>query len=279
MDKGETYFAASDWDNAFEMYQKALKKDPNFYEAALYSGDAMMQKNEFDKAEIWYQKAIAINPNRETAYRYSATPLMKQRKFDEARLRYIEAYITEPYNSRAMGGLKQWSEVTGVEIGHPPIDIPANVSANTNGDTNITLGLGDKSDDGSFAWMAYGLSRAGWQSNKEGLSDKFKMAYPNETKYRHSLAEEYEALKLTVTTLKARMSEKDSPVKKLNPQLALLIKLYDEGLLESYILFVLKDEGIMRDHVPYLKQNREKLRQYVLGYVVGKPAVVQKGVS
>lgn len=280
MDKGEMYFASGDWDNAFLMYQEALKKDPNYYEAALYSGDAMMQKNEFEKAEIWYQKAIAIDPNRETAYRYSATPLMKQRKFDEARLRYVEAYITEPYNSRAMGGLKQWSEATGVEIGHPFIDIPANVSVDTKGDTNITLGLGDKSDDGSFAWMAYGLARAGWQSNKNGLSDNFKKAYPNETAYRHSLAEEYEALKTTVTTLKARMSEKDNPVKKLNPQLALLIKLYDEGLLESYILFALKDEGIMRDHAAYLKQNREKLRQYVLAYVAAKPApATQKGVS
>jgi tetratricopeptide (TPR) repeat protein len=280
MDKGEMYFADGDWDNAFLMYQQALKKNPKFYEAALYSGDAMLQKNEFDKAEMWYQKAIAIDPNRETAYRYSATPFMKQRKFDEARLRYIEAYITEPYNSRAMGGLKQWSEVTGVEIGHPLIDIPASVNANTNGDTNITLGLGDKSDDGSFAWMAYGLARAGWQSNKNGLSDSFKKAYPNETTYRHSLAEEYEALKLTVTTLKARMSEKDNPVKKLNPQLALLIEIYDAGLLEPYILLAMKDQGIMRDHAEYLKQGREKLRQYVLSYVAGKPApTTLKGVS
>jgi len=273
MVKGERYFGTKDYDKAFEMYQKALKKDPNLYEAALWSGDAMLQKGEFDKAETWYQKAIQINPLRETAYRYSATPLMKQQKYDAARERYVEAYITEPYNARALGGLKQWSDVTGIEIGHPRIDVPATVGKSTSGNTSITLGIGDRDDDGSFAWTAYSLARASWQDGKNGLSDNFKKAYPNETVYRHSLAEEYEALKLTVTTLKARMSEKDNPVKKLDSQLAKLVEIYDAGLLESYILLAMKDEGIVQDHPVYLKQNRDKLRQYVFRYVFSKPTV------
>lgn len=274
MNRGESYFAAKDYDNAFLMYQEALKKDSNLYEAALWSGDAMLQKGEFDKAETWYQRAIQIDPKRETAYRYSATPLMKQKKYDQARERYVEAYITEPYNSRALGGLQQWSEVTGIEIGHPLIDIPASVAKSSNGDTNITLGIGDKTDDtdGSFAWMAYGIARASWQNGKNGdLSDSFKKAYPNETRYRHSLAEEFDALKLTVTTLKARMKDKDNPVKKLNQQLATLVEMYDAGLLESYILLAMKDEGIIQDHPAYLKQNRDKLRQYVFKYVFARP--------
>ncbi len=269
MYKGEGFFADGEYDKAFDMYQKALKKDPTIYEAALYSGDVFLQKGEFEKAETWYQKAIVINPNRETAYRYSATPLMKQKKYEQARDRYIEAYITEPYNSRAQGGLKQWAEVTGAEVGHPIIDIPANVSTSKSGDVNLTLGTIDKSDDGSFAWMTYGLTRALWQSNKDGLSDSFKKAYPAESKYRHSLAEEFDSLKLTVSTLKQRMNAKDNPVKKLNPQLATLVKLHDEGLLESYILLALKDEEIVKDYPEYLKQNRDKLRKYVVKYVVG----------
>jgi tetratricopeptide (TPR) repeat protein len=271
MNKGEKCFAARDFDNAFLMYQEALKKEPKLYEAALWSGDVMLQKMDFDKAETWYQKAIQIDPKRETAYRYSATPLMRQKKFDEARLRYVEAYITEPYNRLALGGLQQWSKVTGIEIGHPLIDVPATVGKSADGNTQITLGANDKSDDGSFAWAAYGLARATWQDGESGLSDNFKKAYPNEKIYRHSLAEEYDALKLAVTTLKARMKEKDNPVKKLNPQLATLIKIYDEGLLEAYILLAMKDEGIAMDHPTYLQQNRDKLREYVLKYVFARP--------
>lgn len=272
LNKGVKCFAALELDSAFQMYQEALKKDPNLYEAALWSGDAMLRKGDFDQAETWYQKAIQLNPKRETAYRSSAAPLMKQKKFDEARLRYIEAYITEPYNPLALGGMMQWSELTGIEVGHPLIDVPA-VVGQKDGGANLAPGSGDKSDDGSFAWTAYNLTRASWQNGKNGLSENFKKAYPNEKSYRHSLAEEYEALKMTVDALKTRMADKDNPVKKLHPQLAALVEIHDAGLLEAYILLAMKNEGIVQDHPAYLRQNREKLRQYVLRYVFARPVV------
>jgi tetratricopeptide (TPR) repeat protein len=268
MNEAESAFTKGKIDEALALYQKALKLDPTIYQAALFSGDMYMRKDDFANAEVWYQKAISINPNIETAYRYSATPLMKQKKYDQARDRYIEAYIVEPFNRFSAIGLGQWAEATGNTLGHPRIDIPASVGKSENGNNKITLGVGDKTDDGSFAWTMYGLSRAAWQSGKTGLSDKFKGTYPKETVYRHSLAEEFEALKMVVITLKARMSEKDNPVKKLHPQLEMLIKIYDSGLLEPYILLANADEGIAQDYEKYLANNREKLRQYVLKYAI-----------
>jgi hypothetical protein len=47
-----------------------------------------------------------------------------------------------------------------------------------------------------------------------------------------------------------------------------LIELYDKGLLEPYILLAIPDAGIAKDHVAYLEKNRDKLRQYVMEYVV-----------
>ncbi len=275
MVRGETFFAQKQYEKAFEMYEKALKKDSELYEAALFSGDAFLQigksfennpskqKENFDKAETWYQKAIIINPNRETAYRYSATPLMLLKQYDKARDRYIEAYITEPYNERALGGLKQWAEVTGTQIGHPVIEIPADVTSTGNGNTNITLGMSDNDDDGSIAWTAYALNRATWQTGKDGLSEKFKNAYPNEKTYRRSLAEEFDSMRSAVAVLK------EKPVKKLSSDLATLVKLHDDGMLESYILLAVRDKEIARDQAAYLKQNRQKMRQYVVKYVVG----------
>jgi tetratricopeptide (TPR) repeat protein len=268
MQKGEAAFASGKMDQAFGYYQAALALDPKNYYAALFSGDVCVQSGKFSDAEIWYQKAIAIDPNIETAYRYSATPLMTQQKFDAARDRYIEAYIREPYNRLAIGGLVQWGQATNTKLAHPKIDIPASVGTSANGDINITLGMGDKDDDGSFAWTAYGMSRALWQSGKEGLSDNFKKAYPTEKTYRHSLAEEFDALKMTVAIIKERMADKKSKIKKLNPQLETLAKLYDAGLLEAYILMARPDEGIAQDHAAYLKSNPEKLRRYVVEYVL-----------
>lgn len=268
MQEAESFFAQGKMDEALKKYQKAFQIDPKLYYAALYSGDVYVQKNDFTNAEIWYQKAIQVDPTRETAYRYSATPLMKQKKYDEARDRYVEAYITEPFNNLAIGGMNQWAQVTGAKLGHPKIDIPASVKTGDNGNVNITLGMGDDNGDGSFAWTAYGLARATWQTSKSGLGEDFKKAYPNEKVYRHSLAEEYAALKTTVIVLKESQNSKEKSIKKLNPQLEKLVKLHDDGLLEPYILLAMADKGIYQDYAPYLKQNRDKMRRYVVEYVL-----------
>ena len=60
----------------------------------------------------------------------------------------------------------------------------------------------------------------------------------------------------------------DKRTKSLNPSLAKLKKLDDDGLLEAYILMARPDEGIAQDHAAFLKQNRDKLRRYVMQYVI-----------
>ena len=260
MEEGEALFSQGKPDEAFKKYQEALELDPKLYHAALFSGDIFMQKGDFAKAEIWYQKAIAIDPNKETAYRYSATPLMKQRKTDEARDRYIEAFITEPYNRFARGGLVQWAQATGTQLAHPDISVPTNITFDEKGDAKINLDasalLGGK-DDGSIAWISYGATRSTWHK------EKFAKTFPNEKTYRHSLAEEAEALRSVLS-----VASGDKKDKKLNPSLTRLKKLDDEGLLEAYILLARPDDGIAQDHPAYLKENRDKLRRYVAQYVV-----------
>ena len=116
--------------------------------------------------------------------------------------------------------------------------------------------LGGK-DDGSSAWIVYGGTRSTWHK------EKFAKAFPGEKTYRHSLAEEADALRSVIT-----LATSDKKTKTLSPSLAKLKKLNDEGLLEAYILLALPDEGISQDHPAYLKQNRDKLRRYMVEYVV-----------
>src|SRR6266566_378890 len=260
MTEAEAFFAQGKLDQALSSYQKALELDPKLYHAALFAGDVFIQKEDFAQADIWYQRAIAIDPNRETAYRYSATPLMKQGKTELARDRYIEAFITEPYNKFARAGLVQWAQITKTSLAHPVIDIPTDVTFDEKGNANINLNanalLGGK-DDGSFAWISYGATRSAWRK------EKFAKRFPQEPIYRHSLAEEVDALRSVIT-----LATVDKKVKNLSPSLAKLKKLNDEGLLEAYILLAHADEGISKDHPAYLQANREKLRRYVIEYVV-----------
>lgn len=260
MGQAEALFSQGKLDEALKAYQKALALDPTLYHAALFCGDVFMQKEDFAQAEVWYQKAIAINPNKETAYRYSATPLMKQHKYDKARDRYVEAYISEPYNRFSGAGLMQWAQVTKATIAHPQIDIPTSVAFDEKGDAKINLDatalLGGK-DDGSFAWISYGGTRSIWHK------EKFAKTFPSEKTYRHSLPEEADALRSVISIATA-----DKKTKTLSPSLVKLKRLNDEGLLEAYILMARPDQGIAQDHPAYLRSNRDKLRRYVVAYVL-----------
>jgi len=260
MTRAESSFSQGKFDDALKDYKRALELDPKLYHAALFCGDVFMEKGDYNQAEFWFQKAITIDPDRETAYRYSATPLMKQGKTSEARDRYIEAFIVEPYNNFASAGLVQWGQATNTNLAHPDIDIPTDVTFDEKGDAKINLDAGamlSRKDDGSFAWISYGATRSTWHK------ELFTKTFPNEKSYRHSLPEEAEALRSVVALATA-----DEKVKKLSPSLEKLKKLNDEGLLEAYILLARPDEGISRDHPAYLKQNRDKLRRYMISYVV-----------
>ena len=260
MNQAEILFSQGNLDQALASYQKALQLDPKLYDAALFTGDVYTQKGDFAQAEVWYQKAIAIDPYREIAYRYSATPLMKQHKYDQARDRYVESFITEPYGRFGVAGLTQWAQATKATLSNPRIDNPSRVTFNEKGEVNITLensALADSKDDGSFAWIAYGGTRSLWHK------EKFARAFPDEKSYRHSLPEETEALRAVLSAATVGKG-----VSHLSPSLATLKKLNDAGLLEAYILLAIADDGIAKDYPAYLRTNRDKLRRYVLEYVI-----------
>ncbi len=262
MREGEAAFSRGDFNKALAAYGRALKADPKLYEAALFTGDVYYKSEQPDKAGAAFAQAIAIDPDRETAYRYWGDVLMKQGKTTEARDKFIEAYIAAPYNRLAQAGFVQWANQNGVKLAHPNIVVPTNVSSPEKGKINITLdpSMLGKSDTGTAAWMMYGLTRSLW------ISEKFAKAYPNEKAYRHSLAEEADALRMVIESVKTQ--KKDKRAKTLDPSLAALSKLNDDGLLEAYILIARPDAGIAQDYAAYRRANRDKLRRYVTEYVL-----------
>jgi tetratricopeptide (TPR) repeat protein len=264
MREGEAAFAKGNFDAALAAYQRALEQDPKLYEAALFAGDTYFKKGQAFKASEWYERAINIAPDRETAYRYSASPLMEAGKLEEARARYIEAIIAEPFNRLAWAGIARWAEAARVELSHPKIDVPTNLTTLEGNKTTMEIDpkmlLGK--DDGAAAWLVYGLTRASWAKGK------FAKEFPAEKEYRHTLREEAEALGAVVASVKAQT--KDQKIKTLDPSLARLVKLQEEGLLEAYILFARVDAGIAPDYFEYRKTNRDKLRRYLKEYVTAK---------
>jgi len=260
MREGEEAFASGNLPKALEMYKRALVLEPKLYEAALFIGDVYFKSADHANAAEWYGRAIAMEPDRETAYRYWGDSLMKQGRLTEAGDKFVEAYLAEPYSRLTRAGFLNWGEKAHIELAHPRVDVPTNVTSKDK-DTTITLDpnvLAKNDKTGApAAWMAYGIIRASWQT-------EFAKQYPNEKTYRHSLKEEAAALRGALEALK---NQKLDP-KNVDPSLQTLQKLDKEGLLECFVLLALPDAGIAQDFADYRKANLEKLRRYVKDYVL-----------
>ena len=264
MREGEAAFAKKDFGQAIEMYQLALLLDPKLYEAALFTGDVYYATAEQKKAGEWFGRAAAINPDRETAYRYWGDSLLKQGRVTEAGDKFVEAYLAEPYDRLTRSAFLNWGEKVHVQLNHPAVEIPTNVTSQKPGEVTInldpnTLKKEDKSGAGA-AWLLYGLIRGGW------ATANFPKQYPNEKKYRHSLKEEADALRAAIKSYEEQ--QKKNGKSATDPSLDTLVKLEREGFLESFILLALPDEGIAQDYPEYRRTNLETLRRYVKQYVL-----------
>ncbi len=121
--------------------------------------------------------------------------------------------------------------------------------------------MGGKGDaDGTSSWFTYTLSKAVWHG------DRFKKEFPNEKDYRHSLAEEVDGYQMVITQVRAGLQSKK--ITKLDPALANLLKLSDEGLLGPFVLISKADPGIAQDYPAFRDAHREKITPYINEWII-----------
>lgn len=269
MQEGEAAFVKGDFAGAISAYNRALALDPDVYDAALYMGDVYFKQGDHPRAGEWFLRAIQIDPNRETAYRYWGDDLVAQGRLSEAKDKFINAVVAQPYLQISWMGLSQWAPKQKMTLGHPRIEPLGKVEdkgkdEKGRGQTTITLDPSmfdtKKKKDGSDAWFIYTLSQALWHG------EKFQKEFPNEKEYRHSLAEEVDGFQKVVGQVKEGVKKKE--IKELNPELATLVKLADEGLLEAFVLISRVDQGIAKDYAGYRDAHREKIRQYISEWII-----------
>jgi tetratricopeptide (TPR) repeat protein len=206
MRAAEAAFSRRDFDEAIRNYTKVLEYDPKNYSAALFIGDTYFAEKDWAKAGEWYQKAIDLDPNKETAHRYYADMLLKNGEIEKSRTRFIQGVVAEPYNPITWRALQGWATTNKLQLKRAHVDTPNNVSQN--GEKNITITMDPKGpEETSSIWLMYGLTKATWHG------DEFKKHFPAEKQYRHSLAEEADAL-TTAATVWAEGNESDKKKKK-----------------------------------------------------------------
>ena len=232
-------------------------------------GKAAFARNDMPKAIEWFARAASLSPDREAAYRCWGDSLMKQGRVNEAGEKFVEAYIAEPYSRLARVAFINWASKTQINLAHPEIEVPANVTPGDQSNTSITIDPNafKKDDKSGSAWMVYGFTRASWAQTE------FAKNYPDEKKYRHSLKEEAAAMRSAIRVLDEKKIKNPNAIDK---SLLMIMKLDKEGLLESFILLGLPDEGIVKDFVAYRRTNVENLRRYVKTYVLNGGSAPQK---
>ncbi len=247
---GEAAFSKREFEEALKQYAKALELEPTNYPAVLFTANTYDRQNNFAKAAEWYERAMKLDPNIETAYRYYADMLAKQGEMAKARAMLIQAAVAEPYNKIVWREIRAWATInnTAFTLVYAPIPSP-------------------KKDDHSpiaSAWRAYHSTKEAWTNGP-----KFHQHFPLEPTYRHSLAEESEALTATINVLEKLKGDKKTADLVAKDEVAgLLIRLRQASALEPYVLFSLGDDGIAKDYKSYRAQNRAKLEEYMDKFVM-----------
>jgi hypothetical protein len=144
------------------------------------------------------------------------------------------------------------------------VHIETGSKATPNGEnkTTITIDPNQPADLGAV-WLAYGGTKVLWYQGR------FKKEFPQETQYRHSLAEETDALTTAAAKVAEELDGKStvSPIAK-SANIQLLMRLYHEQMIEPYILLNAADQGIAQDYPGYREKNRAKLQEYLGKFVV-----------
>ena len=250
MDAGEAAFARRDFAAARTAYAKALELEPTNYSAALFTANTYDRENDFARASQWYERTMRLDPDIETAFRYYADMLARQGKMAGARSMLIRAAVAEPYNKIVWREIRAWALINNTAFKLVYLPIPIDASG--------------QPPQLSAAWRAYHAAIAEWRKG-----GKFQKQFPQEAVYRHSLAEESEALTAAAMVLQAlKQDEKSAELLADNTVAGLLLKLHAAGLIDPYVLFSLGDDGIARDYKAYRAANRTKLEEYMDEFVM-----------
>jgi tetratricopeptide (TPR) repeat protein len=236
----EAAFAKGDYDSALVSYTAMAAADPKSYQAPLFVGDMYFRKHDTAQAGEWFQKAILIDPNIETAYRYWGDTLFAAGQKDQALEKFIDAVVAEPYNRRSWVGLTQWAQRTGATLKGPNVPLPKTPPSNDS------------------PWLVYQTTRTLWKDKK------FAETFPAEKQYRHTLAEEADALNCVLASFKAQ----NTPTDKLDPSLHDLVQLSKDGMIEPFIFFGAADQDLIRDYPDYRANHRDLLHAYIEKYLV-----------
>jgi tetratricopeptide (TPR) repeat protein len=269
--QAQVAFNNNDFSNALTLYSEASAQDPLWYDPLLFAGDVYFRQGRQPEAAQMFAKAIAIDPDRETAYRYwGDLLLLKAGDIPAAKVKFEEAVVAEPYSRAAAIGLLKWARYAKATYAPPQIARP-NFATN-HGALVADPALAAETANGRASWLIYERVRVAHgaisttQLIVAGATSATGVLTPSG--YRHSLAEEMDALTQMLTAVRQQLNDGTLTDPGLDPGLKLLLQLQNDKMLEPWILMTAFDAGTRQDYFAYRPAHREQLKAYLNRYVV-----------
>ncbi len=267
---GNKAFHTADYATAVEAYKSAATLDPDWYDAALFTGDTYIHLKDWNNTGLYFAKAIKIDPDRETAYRYWGDMLYNTGSPVTARQEYVEAVVAEPYGNEAFNRLSQWCQHTKHQMVTPAIKRPEFITPN--GELKIDPALEASTADGRSSWIVYQQYRVAHGARVlnqviiGGGIDKNAVVTPSG--YRHSIEEEHAALRAMLADVDAKIKAGTLDATKLDVSIDTIRKLEAQNVLGAWICINAADAGIRADYPAYRAKHRKHLYSYVYNYLI-----------
>jgi len=96
LNKGQSLRRLGLYDDAVEAYERAIQKNPDFFQAYSNLGNVYLAKGMIDKALLQFKKALQINPDFDLAHGGLGLALRRKGRLDDAISEYKEAVKINP---------------------------------------------------------------------------------------------------------------------------------------------------------------------------------------
>jgi len=258
----EKAFQAEEYEEAAQIYQRGLAKDPNAFVLLMNLGDCRFKQGKFEEALALYERAIHESPNDHRLWWFRGQTLAHLGRAEQARASFAQALVLRPHYKFLLDWLRGEAGALGLRVDDSSFAPQVLVKAD---------GAGAKVfwDGSSPHWLVYGACKAMWIADPSRRKEVTGVERPTFTTF-----EEKECL---VSLIGVYLDGADIP---RDPALDRIHGIFVDGMADGFVLYELASRIAPWITLTFSDADQEGIRNYVRKYVLvpveAKPAAAEK---
>jgi len=258
----EDAYGEKKYDQARELYEKAIAASPKCYFAHIGLGDCLFFTGDLEKAVASYQKAIDLNPYDFRGFFFKAHALAKLNRFEEARGAFVKSLALQPHRESIIKIARTFAAQMGVVVDDSRF-LPQALARLEGKDVAIY------SDPDNLSSFYHAMCKGLWLGEPE-----HRKQVTGKEEHNLTTSEESECLaSLVIGYLQARDDGKIPPA----PALDRIKSILDDGLLNELIYYDIVVRFSPMAILLLPASERQALESYVAKYVLAPKQPADSG--